>query len=266
MFDLNVQTLYYYEQIGLLLPKRRNPQNGRRMYAFDQVYQLASIRYMRRLGYGIEEIKEFFQTSDIGKTLNNLRRHSAKMHRQWRELMLTNAIVERKLLYTEEKLRTIDVHSETVQFFPARRYLLIGGEESLYNHDSFYFYPTLVFYRDNTKVFGAYLDAAITESVADQTEDDLPEPDVIPAGEFLCAYHVGPYSSIPETEKRVRGAHPDLPLCDWFIDFNVIDQFIESNPEHYITEMQIPLRETIRTDQELTDRKGKRNSYPPDPE
>lgn len=54
LFGLNVQTLHYYDKIGILKPSYRDPKNGYRKYRFDQTYKLASIRYMRKLGYSIE--------------------------------------------------------------------------------------------------------------------------------------------------------------------------------------------------------------------
>ena len=54
LFGLKVQTLHYYDKIGILKPSYRDPNNGYRKYRFDQTYKLASIRYMRKLGYSIE--------------------------------------------------------------------------------------------------------------------------------------------------------------------------------------------------------------------
>ena len=48
LFGLKVQTLHYYDKIGILKPSYRDPNNGYRKYRFDQTYKLASIRYMRK--------------------------------------------------------------------------------------------------------------------------------------------------------------------------------------------------------------------------
>ena len=60
LFGLKVQTLHYYDKIGILKPSYRDPNNGYRKYRFDQTYKLASIRYMRKLGYSIEAVRDFF--------------------------------------------------------------------------------------------------------------------------------------------------------------------------------------------------------------
>ena len=41
-----VQLLRHYDAKGLLVPQVRNSENNRRFYHFDQVYPLATIRYL----------------------------------------------------------------------------------------------------------------------------------------------------------------------------------------------------------------------------
>ena len=48
IFDMDVQLLRHYDAKGLLVPQVRNSENKRRFYHFDQVYPLATIRYLRR--------------------------------------------------------------------------------------------------------------------------------------------------------------------------------------------------------------------------
>ena len=38
LFGLNVQTLHYYDKIGILKPSYRVPKNGYRKYRFYQTY------------------------------------------------------------------------------------------------------------------------------------------------------------------------------------------------------------------------------------
>ena len=57
LFGLNIQTLYYYDSVGIFSPRERNEKNGRRKYEFDQIYELATVSYMRRLGYSLEEMQ-----------------------------------------------------------------------------------------------------------------------------------------------------------------------------------------------------------------
>lgn len=80
LFGLNVQTLHYYDKIGILKPSYRDPKNGYRKYRFDQTYKLASIRYMRKLGYSIEAVRDFQDTKSPDEALKRLKERSVAIH------------------------------------------------------------------------------------------------------------------------------------------------------------------------------------------
>lgn len=243
LFGINIQTLYYYDQIGLLKPTMRNEQNGRRYYAFDQIYQLASIRFMRKLDCSITQIQEFSANSDYRQSLDSLRAHSKQMREHWENLLLIDNIIQRKIAFVEERMKDLDTDAITIQTFPDRRYFPLGGEEQLYYDDSFYHYPTIAFYRPDGKSFGAYLDGPF--SGVEAAVHTIPEAQirVIPAGKYLCAYHVGPYETVAQSAEMLRKQYAHLRLSPEMINFNIIDQFVDRNQENYITEMQILIEE-----------------------
>jgi Cu(I)-responsive transcriptional regulator len=55
-----VETVRYYEKIGLL-PRPRRTAGNYRSYAEEQVQQLAFIRRARNLGFSIEEVRELLR-------------------------------------------------------------------------------------------------------------------------------------------------------------------------------------------------------------
>jgi effector-binding domain-containing protein len=125
-----------------------------------------------------------------------------------------------------------------VKTFPDRYYLDIGSEETLYGSDVFYFHPTLVFYRENTKQFGAYLFEYTPE------ESEIPsihDASVIKGGPFLCGYHQGSYETIGTAIDWIREERGEYRLADWEVNFNILDQFVERDSSRFITEIQIPI-------------------------
>jgi DNA-binding transcriptional MerR regulator len=58
-----VQTIRYYEQIGLIRPFMRS-EGGHRIYGPEHARRLKFIRHARELGFGIEEIRELLKLSD----------------------------------------------------------------------------------------------------------------------------------------------------------------------------------------------------------
>jgi len=56
----NIQTIRYYEQIGLL-PQPSRTEGGQRRYGTDIIHRLAFIRHARDLGFDIDSIRELMQ-------------------------------------------------------------------------------------------------------------------------------------------------------------------------------------------------------------
>ena len=63
MAATKVQTVRYYEDIGLISPFKRT-DGGHRQYNPEDVRRLKFIRHARELGFGIEEIRELLKLSD----------------------------------------------------------------------------------------------------------------------------------------------------------------------------------------------------------
>ena len=61
------------------------------------------------------------------------------------------------------------------------------------------------------------------------------------AMQMLCAHFQGTYPDAIDFGCQLRLAHPELPLSDDALHFNIVDQFIETAQENYITEIQIPI-------------------------
>ena len=58
-----VQTIRYYEQIGLM-PEPGRSEGGQRRYAAAELDRLAFIRHSRQLGFSLEAIRELLELSD----------------------------------------------------------------------------------------------------------------------------------------------------------------------------------------------------------
>ena len=238
LFAINVQTLRYYDSIGLLTPSNRDRKTGYRLYRFDQIYHLASILYLKRLGYSLKQIREYLDSRTLTHTMQQLKSQSVLLRQRWQELIDIDSAIQRKLEFINSQLPGINLQETSVKSFPDRYYIHIGTEETLYMSDVFYFHPTLVFYEEGGKRFGAYL---FEYDPSGAGEPPLEEVSVIPSGSFLCGYHQGSYETIHTSIERIRREAEDRNLAPWELNFNILDQFVERDSSRFITEIQIPL-------------------------
>jgi len=252
LFQVGLQTLFYYDSIGLFSPESRNPKNGYRQYRFDQIYSLATIRYLRKLGYSLDQIRAYMESRDINNTLEMLKDQSMSLQRKAEELMRINAAIQRRIQLIEKELNEMDTDKIFFKDFPQRRYLIFGKEELFYGQELFYLYPTVVLYEGSkeqyTKHFGLQLDYDSEGLVRLDDEKEYPQTYTLTAGKFICGYHVGDYKNITDTIESIRQfcfkEHPGIsPMENLSVNYNIIDQFVEQDRSRYITEVQIPLNE-----------------------
>jgi DNA-binding transcriptional MerR regulator/effector-binding domain-containing protein len=248
LFNINVQTLHYYDSIGLMTPAVRDEETGRRKYYFEQVYKLASILYMKKIGYSLKQIKEHMESRQPEYTLEHMKLQSEALRKKTQELMAVDSVIQRKIRFIEQELRFAKKGKVSVRNFPKRGYISIGEEEILFQSDSFYFYPTIVFYVHGIKRFGAYIFLEQEDEEMAIPEKDNPLYATISEGDYLCGYHYGHYDRIKDSATALReaGEAKGLKLSDTLINLNIVDQFTEQDSEKYITILQIPILDTAK--------------------
>lgn len=247
LFNLNEQTLRYYNRVGLLIPYKKD-KNGYRKYKIEQVYALATIRYLRNLDYSIDDIKNYLGIMGYENRITSLTEQHKLLTEKISRLENIQKAINRKTKFVEEKIKTIDLEKNAIVKCGKRKFMLLGKEKKIYLNNLFYRYITMVEYKKNKKTFLMYMDdedELCNESKGMFNENIIKE---IPAGYFFTGYHAGKHEGVTISADRIRriGEKDGLELEDYFITTNIIDQFIESDSNKYLTEIQIPI--TIKRD------------------
>lgn len=92
--QVTVQTLRYYEKIGLLVPDLVDRESGYRYYHINQCARLDMIQYMKCLGMSLESIKHYFDQRDIQEFSAMLEDHEAWIHKKIKELTAMQAAAQ----------------------------------------------------------------------------------------------------------------------------------------------------------------------------
>ena len=73
LFDLNIRTLRYYDDIGLLKPEKTDERTGYRYYSTKQFERLNTIKYLRAMDMPLERIIRFFENKDTNTLMELLK-------------------------------------------------------------------------------------------------------------------------------------------------------------------------------------------------
>ena len=78
LFGINIRTLRYYDEIGILHPETADPDTGYRYYSTRQFERLNTIKYLRALGVSLKKIALFFENRDVDIMLDLLKEQKAE--------------------------------------------------------------------------------------------------------------------------------------------------------------------------------------------
>jgi len=103
---ISPRTLRYYDEIGLLKPKRIN-SSGYRIYGESEVNRLQQILFYRELGVSLESIKDIV-TAPSFDGAKALREHHEKLLEKREQLNELIANVEKTIAMTEGRMKMSD--------------------------------------------------------------------------------------------------------------------------------------------------------------
>ena len=63
--NISKQTLIFYDKTGLFKPACVDPRNGYRYYSAGQLDDLDTILIMKKIGFFLEEIREYMESSNL---------------------------------------------------------------------------------------------------------------------------------------------------------------------------------------------------------
>ena len=84
--NISRQTLIFYDKIGLFHPSYIDEENGYRYYSAKQLDYLDTICIMKKIGFSLEEIKDFMKGYTIEDTITALNRQLASIEEKIKEL------------------------------------------------------------------------------------------------------------------------------------------------------------------------------------
>ena len=248
LYQISVDTLRYYEELGLLTPKRS--ENGYRLYRLNDIWRLNVIRDLRGLGFPMERIREYLNDRSIHTTEQLLQDELVAIRQKIAYLTKLQSNVQERLA-TIRKAEDQPLETVTEKWLPARScHILHSGYQKDEEMDVL-MKQLFNLSQDNLYIIGSnhigsLLPAASAregnyssyEGVFLIAEDG---PDTLPEGRYLSYSYRGSTAHNAEGIPKLlayAGEH-GLTAGPWFLELLWVDIHQSADPDEHITELQI---------------------------
>lgn len=256
LFDLNIRTLRYYDQIDLVKPEYIDEQSGYRYYSTAQFEPLNTIRYLRDLDMSLEDIRAFLRNRDADAMREMMHAQLDELTQRQHDLDLIRRKLTTRLTQIEraqnDPLGVVEFRSMEARKAVLLRYALAP--------DSDLEYPIRLLAK-NIGVRGVFLGmVGLSISMQRLTTGDFKSYDnifllldgetsedaetIFPAGTYASLRFRGTHDS---AAKYYRILHREIlqhgyEICGDSLEITLIDYGLTDDPENFVTELQIPVK------------------------
>lgn len=104
LFDVNIRTLRYYDDIGILRPEETDMATGYRYYSTRQFERMNTIKYLRALDMPLKRIALFFEKRNVGNLQMLMEEQKKETRRKIEALLRIEQKLEHRLHALENAL------------------------------------------------------------------------------------------------------------------------------------------------------------------
>ncbi len=253
LFDIGVDSIRYYEEVGILKPER-DPVNNYRLYTVEDVRKLTMIRELLRLNMTTEQIKYFDENRNIANTISLLQQELNNVNEALVKLYETKNSIQARLKSFQRALSVTDFECIRVLDMPDRACIMINDDNLPDSYVDYYLMKYMRSHQMKVDTIGACdcytLDLANSNPNSQyyRTKNLFFYSDVIsyesnftlPAGKYLSIVYKGPLSRTKEFVPKLADYAKThrLKTIDDPIEFCHIDDYETAQEEEYITEVQ----------------------------
>lgn len=252
------QTLFHYDDIGLLKPEYRR-KNNYRYYSVQQLEVFNVIDMLKEIGMSLAEIKTFLQFKTSKNAIELLSEKEKVVKMKIKKMQRTQKLIQNQKKQIEEALR-LNFDRFTIEEMGTEQYILSENILNLPHKDIM---KAIMSFLKNIKQEGLIIDnggALIRQEQVEardylnysnlyiQTEQlDLAKTLIKKAGKYIVGYHKGSYVTIHETYEKIKKYldKKGYRVCgDSFEEYLYLMEGISLNVEdNYVTKIMMKVEE-----------------------
>ncbi|SEQ62303.1 MerR family transcriptional regulator [Piscibacillus halophilus] len=251
---VNKQTLFYYDQIGLLTPVFKN-EKGYRYYSIRQIELFTVIDLLKDLGMSLNDIRQYVENKSPEKFLSIMYQQKEKVAKQRRELEMKEKMIDAKIEVMINAAH-IDFDQIKLEKLPEQTFYLSKNIENISDDE---FFEALVDFIDElyeSQLDTGYPIGSITTREQIQKGDftnysylymQQPNPKEgypyfkTEGGYYLIGYHVGSEKASYHTYERLlsEADRLDLLVGDYILEEFIYDTVVKNSEEQYVIKIMV---------------------------
>lgn len=251
---VNKQTLFYYDQIGLLSPVFKN-EKGYRFYSINQIELFFVIDLLKDLGMSLNDIQQYTQNKSPESFLTLMYQKKEEIMKKRQEIQMKEKLIETKITLMEEASH-LNFHQISLEHLPEATLYLSRNIENITDEEFVEVISEFIGELNELQLDTGYPIGGITKreqvlkgefSRYSYLYIEQPHPkEGYPyfqavKGDFLIGYHIGDDKTIHNSYKRLFSEMKrlDLALGDYVFEEYIYDTVVKNQKEHYVTKIMI---------------------------
>ncbi|NCD08752.1 MAG: MerR family transcriptional regulator [Negativicutes bacterium] len=256
LFNIGLDSLRYYEKIGLISPKRG--PNNYRLYRLGEMYRLNIIAELRKLHFSLEQIKEYMDNQSLNHTLMLLSNEKDEIKKEITRLRRQTAAINAQIEMIKE-YQTKETNVVSIKHYEPRysvqletnftideefdfsiRCLLKKHGFALHQFDNLKIGASISLHDVKNGICGKYLNVFVVQNQEMQVLQDI-----MPGGDYLCYCYRGSYRNLSKCIHDILtfAEQKNLKLDDVIHEYYLIDNRYTVRTEEFLTEIQIRIIE-----------------------
>lgn len=260
LFQIDIRTLRYYDEIHLFTPAFVDNVTGYRYYSIEQFERLNTILYLKALNIPLKEIKQFIDQRDIHHILSLLKEQQRRTEEKIREFEQIGQKINNRIQQIEDASKVEDLYKIREIQFPER--IIVMLKQRIHKSDNLEV-PIRILENSNHMKSSIFLgQVGLSISIKNLQERNFDEyhalflfvdPDdpkrlesttkLLPQQIYLTIRFVGTHvdASLYYEKLLVYAEEERYVLSDDALEVTYIDYGITQDASKFVTEIQMPV-------------------------
>ena len=251
---VNKQTIFYYDQIGILSPVMKN-EKGYRYYSIHQLELFFVIDLLKDLGMSLNDIQQYMQNKSPESFLSIMYRKKEEIVKKRQEIERKEKMIEAKIAIMEEASH-LNFNRITLQRLPEATLYLSRNIQNISDEGFLEVISDFINELQISQIDSGYPIGSITKreqvlkgEYANYSYLYIEQPNPKEGhpyfravkGDFLIGYHVGSEKTIGDTYKLMFSEMERLGLTlgEHVFEEYIYDTVVRNDKEHYVTKIMM---------------------------